>query len=138
MPPSQGGETVLVVEDDEALRNVACRILRKQGYDVREAKDGRQALAICAQSEVPLHLVVTDMVMPEMSGYELGRQIASRRPDIPVLFMSGYTQDATVREDFVQGTSNFLDKPFTPATLASKVREVLDATRRTRPERMTR
>jgi PAS domain S-box-containing protein len=122
----RGGETILIVEDDEALRTVACRILREQGYDVRAARNGREALALCAEVEKPIHLVLTDMVMPEMSGHELGREIASRFPGVRVLFMSGHTQDALLHEGVAQGTSSFLDKPFTPATLASKIREVLD------------
>jgi PAS domain S-box-containing protein len=125
----RGGETILIVEDDEALRTVACRILREQGYDVRAARNGREALALCAEAATPIHLVLTDMVMPEMSGHELGREIASRFPGVCVLFMSGHTQNALLLEGVARGTSSFLDKPFTPATLTSKIREVLDNSR---------
>lgn len=122
-----GGETVLVVEDDPALRAVASRILRDHGYRVIEASHGGQALEICAQQADPVHLVVTDMVMPEMSGYELGQQIATRHPEVRLLFMSGYTRDAVAREGMAHGATHYLEKPFTPAVLAAKVREVLDA-----------
>ncbi|HUQ46384.1 MAG TPA: response regulator [Gemmatimonadaceae bacterium] len=123
--PRTGGETILVVEDDEALRAVACRILRRQGYDVVEATDGRQALELCA-TRTPIHLVLTDMVMPGMGGHELGRQIAAVHPELAVIFMSGYTADTTAREGIAHDGSSYLQKPFTPATLAAKVREVLD------------
>jgi two-component system cell cycle sensor histidine kinase/response regulator CckA len=124
----QGGETVLVVEDDPALRAVACRILRSRGYLVLEASHGRQALEICATADSPLHLVVTDMVMPEMSGFELGQLVAERHPEVRVLCMSGYTRDARVGEGVASDDLAYLEKPFTPDAFVAKVREVLDAT----------
>jgi two-component system, cell cycle sensor histidine kinase and response regulator CckA len=124
-PGSRGGETILVVEDDEALRRVACRALRETGYSVLEARHGSEALEICAREE-PIDLVVTDMVMPEMSGDELDRRIAIQHPEIKILLMSGYTRDDVARKGIASEQVAFLDKPFTAARLAAKVREVLD------------
>jgi two-component system, cell cycle sensor histidine kinase and response regulator CckA len=124
-PGSRGGETILVVEDDEALRRVACRALRETGYRVLEARHGSEALEICAREE-PIDLVVTDMVMPEMSGDELDRRIAIQHPEIKILLMSCYTRDDVARKGIASEQVAFLDKPFTVARLAAKVREVLD------------
>jgi PAS domain S-box-containing protein len=122
-----GHETVLLVEDDKALRAVACRVMRKHGYQVIEAQDGREALEICGRSDGRIHIVVTDMVMPEMSGAELAQRIEARHPGIKVLLMSGYTRDATVRQSIMYEGSGFIEKPFTPDDLAAKMREVLEA-----------
>jgi DNA-binding NtrC family response regulator len=125
----KGGETVLIVEDDNALRTVACRALQQCGYDVIAASDGAEALEQCSRHEGGLHLVVTDMVMPEMSGVELAESIALRYPEIKVLLMSGYTRDETARRGIASERYAFLEKPFTPARLAAKVRELLDGGR---------
>ncbi|HUQ46391.1 MAG TPA: response regulator [Gemmatimonadaceae bacterium] len=122
-----GGETVLVVEDDSAVRAVANRILRKEGYDVLEASNGREGLDICAGRKTPIHLVLTDMVMPEMSGVELGARIAASHPEVRLLFMSGYTRDKPAPDPMSEGVTSWLEKPFTPAELVAKVRAALDA-----------
>jgi two-component system cell cycle sensor histidine kinase/response regulator CckA len=121
-----GGETVLIVEDDDALRTVACRSLRQCGYEVLVASDGAEALEQCSRREGGLHLVVTDMVMPEMSGIELAESIALSYPEIRVLLMSGYTRDETARRGIASERYAFLEKPFTPSKLAARVRELLD------------
>ena len=124
-----GGETVLIVEDDVALRIVACRSLVERGYVVLEAVNGLAALQLCAQHQGSIDLVVTDMVMPEMSGAELAERIGSTFPDIRVLLMSGYTRDEAARRGIASERYSFLEKPFTPTRLASRVREVLDGER---------
>ena len=120
-------ETILLVEDDEAVRDVSRRILVQRGYTVLEATNGAEALRVCADTTRPIDLIVSDMVMPEMNGPELGRHIRERHPGTALLFMSGYTRDAALRQSFLEPGTAFIEKPFTPATLAQRVREVLDA-----------
>jgi len=127
--PARGGETILVVEDDDALRTVACRALVQCGYEVLEASDGQEALRTCAKHDGKIHLVVTDMVMPEMSGAELAELIAESFPDVRVLLMSGYTRDEAARRGIASERYSFLEKPFTPTKLAARVRELLDSAR---------
>ena len=122
----QGRETVLVVEDEEMLRNLARIVLRKNGYTVLEAAHGADALSICQSHPGPIDLLMTDVVMPVLGGRELADRVALLRPDVKVLFVSGYTDDAIVRNGVMAESVQFLHKPFTPATLLSKVREVLD------------
>ena len=129
MHTTRGGETVLIVEDDDALRTVACRALQQCGYEVLVASDGAEALAQCSRREGGLHLVVTDMVMPEMSGIELAESIALSYSEVKVLLMSGYTRDETARRGIASERYAFLEKPFTPAKLAARVRELLDGGR---------
>ncbi|HEV7703788.1 MAG TPA: PAS domain S-box protein [Gemmatimonadaceae bacterium] len=124
-----GGETILIVEDDDALRIVACRALVQRGYDVLEASDGQEALRVCAQHDGRIHLVVSDMVMPEMSGSELAELIAESFPEVRVLLMSGYTRDEAARRGIASERYSFLEKPFTPTKLAARVRELLDHAR---------
>ena len=121
-----GHETVLVVEDDAALRAVACRAIRSHGYEVLEAQNGREALEICDRHEKQIHLVVSDVVMPEMGGGDLAHRIAASHPDIKILLMSGYTRDVVARESIIRDGSAFIEKPFTLDKLAEKMREVLD------------
>ncbi|MEO8878832.1 MAG: PAS domain S-box protein [Gemmatimonadaceae bacterium] len=121
-PSSNGGETVLVVEDDVALRTVACRALRQCGYVVLEAANGQEALHRCEAHEGRLDLAITDMVMPQMSGVELAESIASRYPGTKVLLMSGYTRDETARRGIASERYAFLEKPFTPTKLTARVR----------------
>ncbi len=123
---SRGWETVLLVEDDERLRNLVRESLHMNGYRVLEAENGREALRICERYDGTIQLVVTDVVMPVMSGGELVEQLASSYPEMRVLYMSGYTEDAIVRHGVVEKSVAFLKKPFSPDTLARKVREVLD------------
>jgi len=123
----RGSETVLLVEDEESVRSLIRKILEQRGYRVLEARSGQEALDLCASYDGPIDLLLTDVVMPEMSGRELAERLLPDRAEIRVLFMSGYTEDAVVRHGIENTRINFLEKPFSPAALARKVREVLDA-----------
>jgi PAS domain S-box-containing protein len=122
-----GTETVLLAEDAAAVRAAARQILERYGYTVLEAPSGRDALNIALKRQSPIHLLLTDVVMPEMSGRDLAEQICELRPSAKVLYMSGYTDDAVVLQGILSAEIPYLQKPFSPATLARKVREVLDA-----------
>lgn len=122
----RGTETVLLVEDEESVRSLIRKILEQRGYVVLEARSGQEALDLCATYEGPIDLLLTDVVMPEMSGRELAERLLPTRAETRVLFMSGYTEDAVVRHGIENTRINFLEKPFSPAALARKVREVLD------------
>jgi CheY-like chemotaxis protein len=124
-----GSETILLVEDDDEVRSVATRILRRNGYRVLEAGNGAEALRVCEEEDEPVDLIVTDIVMPEMNGSELAQKIREKQPDARILFTSGYTEDAVVRQSFLHPGEAFMEKPFTPATLARKARELLDPDR---------
>ncbi len=124
-----GSETVLLVEDDAAVRTMVRRVLLEHGYRVHEASDGAAALRLCETVGESIDLIVTDIVMPEMSGPELARRVHLRRPDMQVLYMSGYTDDAALRESFLPPGSPFIEKPFAPDALATRVRDALDAHR---------
>jgi CheY-like chemotaxis protein len=121
-----GNETILLVEDDDAVRQYAARVLERQGYEVLAAGNGDEALVICDEHAGPIHLLATDMVMPKMGGLQLVERLASARPEIKVVFMSGYTDNAVVHHGVLQIDIPFLHKPFTPKLLLGKVREVLD------------
>lgn len=122
-----GDETVLLVEDEPMVRSAAAEALRQQGYTVLEACNGIQALEVAvAHSGQPIHLVVTDMVMPQMSGEELGTRFGELHPESKVLYASGYTEDEVVSEHIATGNIHFLQKPFGPAVLAQRVRKLLD------------
>ena len=123
----RGSETVLVVEDEEAVRRVARISLEMHGYRVIEAAGGDEARRWAANYAGPIHLVLTDVVMAEMSGRDVADLLRALRPNIKILFMSGYTDDAVVRHGVLEATDDFLQKPFTPVSLASKVRAILDA-----------
>jgi CheY-like chemotaxis protein len=123
----RGSEKILVVEDDERVRTLACTILRKYGYHALEAQSGGDAFLLCEQDEATIHLLLTDMVMPRMSGRELAKRLLIVRPQMRVLYMSGYTSDAALRQSTHDSTIAFLQKPITPEALARKVRETLDA-----------
>ncbi|HEX4995762.1 MAG TPA: response regulator, partial [Methylomirabilota bacterium] len=120
------GETILLVEDAQRVRAVVREILEMSGYVVLEARQGAEALEISNRHAGPIHLLVTDVVMPQMSGRELAQRLATLRPELKVLYMSGYTDDAIVRHGVLASGIAFLSKPFTPNALALKVREVLD------------
>jgi PAS domain S-box-containing protein len=122
-----GTETVLLVEDEDGVRKLACESLRRRGYRVLEAAGSLEALEVCRGAEGPIHLLVTDVVMPRMSGRELAERVSFLRPGIRVLYMSGYTQDAIIHRGVLNEETEFLEKPFTPDALARKVRKVLDA-----------
>jgi CheY-like chemotaxis protein len=121
-----GTETILLAEDATAVRVAARQILERFGYTVLEAANGTDALS-AAQNGVAIDLLLTDVVMPEMSGRELVDRFARRCPSTKVLFMSGYTDDAIVRHGVLRPGTAYLQKPFSPDTLARKVREVLDS-----------
>jgi two-component system cell cycle sensor histidine kinase/response regulator CckA len=124
--PQGGSETVLVIEDEEIVRTLASRGLRDHGYNVVEAKNGVEALNYIRQHPGTVGLVISDVVMPEMGGRELGQSLASFEPDLPILFMSGYTGDDVVQRGLLDPGAPFQQKPFTPGALASKVRAMLD------------
>jgi PAS domain S-box-containing protein len=121
-----GSETVLLVEDDDSVRELARRILEMYGYTVLEAAGCDNTRRICEQTQGRIHLMLTDIVMPGVNGRELAQLASSLRPEMKILYMSGYTDDAIVQHRVLSSDTPFLRKPFTPATLASKVREVLD------------
>lgn len=121
-----GSETILLVEDEFAVRALAKQILRKCGYTVLEAANGLDALLLSEAHNGPIHLLVSDVVMPHVSGRDLAEQLTAKRPACKVLFLSGYTDDAVLRHGVLQEDFAFLQKPFTPALLAHKVRSVLN------------
>lgn len=121
-----GTETILVVEDEDALRHVAEGMLQWAGYTVLTASNGGEALLWLERHDGPVHLMLTDVVMPGISGWELAAQLAEARPDIKVLYTSGYTDDAIVRHGVLHSTTHFVGKPYTIEELTRKVREVLD------------
>jgi two-component system cell cycle sensor histidine kinase/response regulator CckA len=128
-PPREqprGNETVLVVEDEQQVRRLACSVLRHAGYHVIEAEDAEEALRLCKAGRSEFDLLLTDVVMPKMSGRELAERIAALGHPIKVLFMSGYTDDAVLRHGVRDTGAAFLQKPLTPGSLTRKVREVLD------------
>jgi two-component system cell cycle sensor histidine kinase/response regulator CckA len=126
------GEAILVVEDEEAVRSVVSRVLECEGYKVLQAEDGGEALELIEGSDRSIDLVITDVAMPNMNGRELAAQLKTLRPKLPVLFISGYTDDEMVRRGLIEPTSPFLSKPFSPEALAAKVRLLLDRAGATR------
>jgi two-component system, cell cycle sensor histidine kinase and response regulator CckA len=128
-PIVTGTETILLIEDEEHVRAVSRAILTRNGYRVVEAATPFQALAVCETRSNPIHLVLTDVVMPQMSGPELAKRLRGLRPEIKVLFMSGYTDDTIIRHGMLDPKTRFLQKPLTPEDLLQKVREVLDGER---------
>jgi len=123
---TRGHETVLVVEDEVAVRELATEILRAEGYEVLAAADARQALEISRRHPGRIHLLLTDVVMPGLSGRQLAEGIVGERPDIAILYMSGYTDNAVVHHGVLDGDAAFLQKPFSPDTLTQYVRTLLD------------
>jgi two-component system, cell cycle sensor histidine kinase and response regulator CckA len=123
----KGTETVLLVEDEKAVRALATHILRGCGYRVLEAAHGKDAISIAETHTAPIHLLISDVVMPYLGGRELAERVTKLRPECKVLFLSGYTADAVIRHGVLAADFAFLQKPFTPHSLSQKVRTVLDA-----------
>jgi len=123
----QNSETILLVEDEKSVLELAQRLLSRQGYRVISANNGSSALQVCREQVDPIHLLVTDVVMPKMEGRDLARQIRALLPQIKVLFVSGYSEDAILHQGLLEPGTAFLQKPFTADSLPRKVREALDA-----------
>ena len=129
-----GAETVLVVEDEARVRKLIVDVLASQGYTVVEATRGEEALRLCKRRSGAIDLAVLDVVMPEMSGPDLGRQILPLCPGIRLLYISGYTDEAVLHHGIRESGVAFLQKPFLPDALLRKVRDVLDARSSAAPE----
>jgi len=127
-PIMRGSETLLIVEDDPSLRHLAQGVLSAQGYEVLTAPNGQDALRVAReQRDQPISLVITDVIMPRMGGKVMAEWLKISFPELKVLFTSGYTEDAIADEGVLDKDIEFLPKPYTPASLARKVRELLDA-----------
>jgi two-component system cell cycle sensor histidine kinase/response regulator CckA len=126
----RGSETILLVEDDDAVRALGRHILTGCGYHVLEASDGSKALDTALQYDSEIHLLLSDVVMPHLGGRMLSEAVVALRPQCRVLFLSGYNDDDVLRHGVVESEVEFLQKPYTPALLAQKVRTVLDSDRR--------
>jgi len=125
-------ETILLVEDETSLRTLSCQYLQNQGYTVLEAADGAAAVAICGTHPGPIHLLLTDVIMPGINGRELARRICEMRPETKVLFMSGYSENAVAQDGLVEEEITLLQKPFALSALGFKVREQLSSVLRAR------
>ncbi len=125
--PATGNETVLLVDDEEGVRDLVKRILRRRGYSVLEARHEEEALCLCRQHPNTIDLLLTDVVLPGLSGHELAQRLTALRPGMKVLYMSGYHDDAGAGSEASATPSAFLQKPFSGEGLAGKVREVLDS-----------
>ncbi len=132
-PPSdrsvmpRGGETILMVEDDDGVRALTRLIVQGSGYTVLEARDGVEAVRLAEEHGGPIDLLITDVVMPKMDGREVAGRVLELHPEVKVLFLSGYTNDAIVRHGILHETVNFLQKPFSPVSLAVKIRTILNS-----------
>ena len=122
----RGEETILLVEDEEVVRNLACEILQTYGYSVLTAANGSEGLRIGREFEGPIELVITDVIMPLMSGREMAEKLREMRPNLGVIFMSGFTDDAIVHHGVLDESMFFIQKPFSPDALAAMARQVLD------------
>ncbi len=127
-PASRGGETVLLVEDEEAVRHLASTILTRQGYTVLTAESGTAALRVLENHDGPVHLLLTDVIMPEMNGRDLFARLSPHYPDLKVLFMSGYTDNVIAHQGVMDPGVSFIQKPFSVQGLAARVRAVIDGT----------
>jgi CheY-like chemotaxis protein len=123
----RGSETVLLVEDEDGVRSLVWGILKAGGYNILEASRPADALITCQDYGAPIHLLLTDVVMPQMSGRELAERLKLLHPETKVLYMSGYTAGAIIHHGVLEPDTPFVQKPFTPDSVARKVREVLDA-----------
>jgi two-component system cell cycle sensor histidine kinase/response regulator CckA len=122
-----GTETILLAEDEQLVLKLACEVLRMYDYEVLEATNGDAALLICERFTEPIHLLITDVIMPGMNGHELSDRLRHLRPEMKALYMSGYTDGAIVHHEVLADGANFIQKPFSADSLARKVREILDA-----------
>ncbi len=125
---SSGTETLLIVENEAAIRHLLQMALRRDGYTVLAAESGREALDLLRDHTGPIHLLITDVMMPEIDGPELVRRVSTIRPETRTLFMSGYMDDALGDQGVLPGNVNFIQKPFSPRVIAQRVREILDGT----------
>ena len=123
---TEGNETILLVEDNDGMRAMLRTVLEKHGYRVLDAPNGRDALSLCDTVKERIDLVLTDVVMPHMSGREFAARLEAVRPGLTVLYMSGYTDGAIVRHGALEPGIAFLQKPIAPQTLMQKIRELLD------------
>ena len=123
---AKGSETILLVDDEDGVRKLVSSVLTSNGYDVLEASNGVTALTVYDKNAHKIDMVLTDVVMPQMTGIEMGRSLSERAPGLKILYMSGYRDNPTGAASG-EGQQAFLHKPFTPDTLLAKVREVLDA-----------
>jgi hypothetical protein len=121
-----GDETILVCEDEEPVRRLACDVLRTAGYTVLEAEHGRHALEVAAGHHGPIHVLISDVVMRELDGRKLSREMIRTHPGLRVIFISGYTYDVVNSEVFSGEGMDFLQKPFGPTALLQRVRKLLD------------
>ena len=122
----RGTETVLVVEDEEPLRELTCHFLKSIGYKVLQAGNGAEGLEVARRYLEPIHLLLTDVMMPKMNGPEMARHLRHSRPDIKVLYVSGYANENIIGDTLLDENAAFLEKPYTRAALANKLRDLLE------------
>lgn len=125
LAPRGKGETILVVEDDTAVRSIITDVLEELGYVVRAASDARAAMPLL-QSNQPIHLMISDVVLPHINGRKLAAVAGAARPDLKVLFVSGYAEEATLRADFLDSGMDMVTKPFALDVLGAKVRTLIE------------
>lgn len=126
-PARRGSETVLLVEDEEGLRELIAELLVENGYHVLAAEHPSKAIETAERYEGVIHLLLTDVVMPQMNGRDLASRVKERRPDVRVLFMSGYTEEAIAHRGVLEAGSSLISKPFTQEALTRKLRDLLDS-----------
>jgi len=126
---SRGGEVVLVAEDDDGVRSIINLILVRNGYTVLEARNGQAAVDLATQYKSRIDLLVTDVVMPGMNGFQLAQQLQTLHPETQILFISGFPNHPALRQEALNGDVNFLQKPLSASSLTRKVREILDGRR---------